>query len=290
MRIQQLVNEGGLKNCNELRQEFEITVMQYNMIMSVIPREWKKEICKKGKTVNARDKYDDYKDCAKVAAIFYKKKILENHEVLNVQYKKISKIIKVDFEMFCEAFRNMYLVTNVTKLRSFQYRLLNCAIILNDKLFHWKIKETNLCSNCGIEKEEIMHFLIFCEKSKNIWMQVEIWCRSFAENDIFDFNSENVILNLLNPNPGHLFNTICLTVKQLMYAYRCLGKMLDITVIKKQFEQHERYEWYAACQNQNQSKHIKKWALFYRRTPSVYNNCVSMSQGIDFVGTFVPKM
>ena len=57
-------------------------------------------------------------------------------------------------------------------LKDFQYRILHGALITNSHLFKWKIKLNDLCSFCQAETESMVHLLIRCQTSKNIWNSI----------------------------------------------------------------------------------------------------------------------
>ena len=53
-------------------------------------------------------------------------------------------------------------VTLDTKLRTFQYKLLNRIVFTNDKLFRFNIVESPLCTFCTVVEESLEHLLFFC--------------------------------------------------------------------------------------------------------------------------------
>ena len=63
-------------------------------------------------------------------------------------------------------FQNIHKCTISTKLRDFQYRLLNQAVITNTHLFKWKIIQTDLCTFCEEQPESILHLLVKCKHSQ----------------------------------------------------------------------------------------------------------------------------
>ena len=48
-----------------------------------------------------------------------------------------------------------------TKLREFQYKLLNLIVFTNKKLYHFKMVESPLCVFCNEEEESLEHLLYF---------------------------------------------------------------------------------------------------------------------------------
>ena len=76
-------------------------------------------------------------------------------------------------EEFCEGLTDfstmhlqLYSVTNVPKYRSFQYRLLQRALVMNTHLYKWKIRGDELCSFCN-EEREVSEHLFFLLSSGN---------------------------------------------------------------------------------------------------------------------------
>ena len=57
------------------------------------------------------------------------------------------KINNLEYNEYELAFTSLYKITNNTKLRNFQYRLLLNHIPVNDMLYKWKI-ENSECNSC----------------------------------------------------------------------------------------------------------------------------------------------
>ena len=58
------------------------------------------------------------------------------------------------------------IVTINTRLRIFQYKVLNNALYLNKRLYIFKPSDTKICSFCSQEDEIIIHLLANCCKIK----------------------------------------------------------------------------------------------------------------------------
>ena len=172
-------------------------------------------------------------------------------------------ITKGNFLTYCQ---DIYVVTNIVKLRSFQYRLLMCAVITNVHLFHWKIKETNLCSFCNKAKEMPIHLFIMCDRVQQIWIDVEEYMLKYDDKPIrFDKNS--VIFNRIAENPSNIKNFICLVVKQYVYAQRCLGLIPKTLGVIRHIKNQENIEKYIAVKNNKLHKHLTKWYPKSSATP-----------------------
>ena len=56
----------------------------------------------------------------------------------------------IDSETFLKNFLNGYYCTTSTKLHDFHYRLMLDALVTNHNLFHWKLRNDDLCTFCNL--------------------------------------------------------------------------------------------------------------------------------------------
>ena len=61
------------------------------------------------------------------------------------------------------------IVTINTRLRVFQYKVLNNALCLNKHLYIFELTDTKLCSFCNQEDEAIVHLFANCLKRATLW-------------------------------------------------------------------------------------------------------------------------
>lgn len=80
-----------------------------------------------------------------------KAKILNKYSDLAIDWKKLYSLA---FE-----------TTLDTKLREFQYKILNLIIFANEKLHQFKMVDSPLCAFCNAEEESLEHSLYFCKAS-----------------------------------------------------------------------------------------------------------------------------
>ena len=142
--IGQMFNaSGGIIPCKTCCDMFKLTIMQRNSIMSAIPKEWKSALSTEIETNQNDNFYESFIKKEKIVR-YYNNLLLSEESCLVKCYnhwRKDANYINLDFDEFCNLFCNIYKITNQAKLRSFQYRLLHKAIILNDRLKAWKIVE-----------------------------------------------------------------------------------------------------------------------------------------------------
>ena len=71
-------------------------------------------------------------------------------------------------------------LTLSTKLRSFQYRLINFAIVTNVQLCKWKVKDSPKCTFCNDKEETYLHLFAQCQTVHNyLWMPLQKWLNYF---------------------------------------------------------------------------------------------------------------
>ena len=64
-------------------------------------------------------------------------------------------------------------VTIDTNLRIFQYKILNNALYLNEKLFKFKIVSSPLCSFCNSENETPINIFYSCNQTESPWSKLQ---------------------------------------------------------------------------------------------------------------------
>ena len=69
-----------------------------------------------------------------------------------------------------------------SKLREFQYKILNCIVFTNKKLFRFGIMQSPLLTSCQKEDESIKHLLFSCKVSCEFWKHVLSWLRNNGIN------------------------------------------------------------------------------------------------------------
>ena len=59
-------------------------------------------------------------------------------------------------------------VTIVTNLRTFQYKISNNVLYLNEKYFRFKFVSSPICSFCNSEDETPLHLFYSCNQTKSL--------------------------------------------------------------------------------------------------------------------------
>ena len=260
-----LTINGQIKNDEKIKNEFGINVMQINMIKSAIPKEWwqkiKKKIPNQTKTVYL---YDEIVLKKNITSFAYKE-ILNSEENKNALYPKWDKWqrelnVSISYGEFLALFRNISKITNITKYRSFQYRLLNRVIFPGVKLHAWNIIGSPICVFCKLSQETICHLMYECKVVHDLWCDVlEVVAQKYNLCGEIRWSLSNVIFNNVAQPPSNVTNLIVLVVKQYIYAQRCKGKELSFNHVIAVINQLEKTEKYIATSASKLGTHMRKW-------------------------------
>ena len=264
------VSKGTLKSVNTICQQFNLSCMQANAIIVSLPQKWKRLVLAKfidgavlDTTPNNATRLRVLVQSNKHLCQYYYKKVNENVRSLFDRYNKWGTMLEsmdIDMDDFCQAFKNIYKVTNVIKYCSFQYRLLHKAIILNDRLYHWKVVKSNSCSFCSQQKEDISHFFWSCSVTQSFWkFAKKLVEKRFPDNYVW--NGRSILLNLVHPVPNHVANFIILVGKQYLYRCRCIKESINFFTFENLIHKCQMYEKSEAQKQNKYPKHCKKWFI-----------------------------
>ena len=153
-------------------------------------------------------------------------------------------------------------MTNVPKLRSFQYRLLQRALITNMHLYKWNWVPSNLCTFCQDDQETITHLFYECSMVKNLWTQVIAYLKDTFDISGLHLTAAKVIFNTIVEQKHHVANFICLVTKQFIYRRRCQKEQLVFGILKTHIANIQLMEKYIAVKNKKESVYYKKWHPF----------------------------
>ena len=251
---------------NELITKFGnvLTFIEYYGIISAIPRTWKQIFVNNIPTheQNRLTFYEMFQNKIRSTSGIYNY-IIESPYLVNDNKVKWEIILQkpMDNKFFCTLFERIKYITLCGKLRSFQYRLLNHAILTNKRLFKMKQVDTEKCTFCELETETITHHLWECQTAQHIWQNVKDWFMQKTGRDV-SFTVENIIFNNITKNPIDCINIVCLITKQYLYSSRCLKEIPNFYKLKQKIIETHNIEKYIATSMGKLTKHEKKWENF----------------------------
>ena len=261
-------------SAKEIAEKYQINIMLANSILTAIPAQWKVD-CKKLSCFPSVRLYDEFIREKNLVKKYYESQV-KNQMLLFETYAKWQAKVQseLSYAQFLKLFTNIYKITNYTKLRAFQYRLLNNSLVTNRMLKIWGITGDDTCSFCKTDVETTTHIMWTCPKVQAIWYGVkQIITNICPEGDPFDLSLEKVIFNNVTKNPTHVYNFIVLAVKQKIYAEKCLGNVLRIQVFEKYLKECQQIEKYNVIQTGNVAKHTKKWQGIATKVSKEHEKC-----------------
>jgi exonuclease III len=182
-------------------KDFQIknfSTMDYNSLMSAIPKEWKQLI--------NRGTIDDDEDNDGEDKLF--DNIVSQKKPMKYLYRKIRdrKTIKpsaaiekwqrdmeteTEMDILNGHEKNHYSTIN-NRLRSFNCNFLNRNLSYNKRLVKMGKKPNNLCEHCG-EEETILHLYWECKERKILWEKLKTIYESITE-EIMELEKEHCLL------------------------------------------------------------------------------------------------
>ena len=247
-----------------LRQNFDLTTLQYNSIVSAIPKEWKRLLQTKNEGSSEKIKSNiEIVTMVKKPTKWYYKHCTRNRHCQFDAYCKWQTRTKSEcsYKEFIECFRNINRLTNYSKLRGFQYRLLNNAIILNDRLMLWNIKSTDKCSNCNSDRETALHFFVECKAAKTVygWAQCYLEKTCNIKIDSTQLKPDQIIYNKSAQKPVGIIEALILMSKYYLYRSKCLQQKINHVLYNSFIEDCRKCEYYNAKTTGSVCKYYKKW-------------------------------
>ena len=95
---------------------------------------------------------------------------------------------------FSDVFCNLCLVTNDSKLKHFQYKLLHRALPTNTFLVKIGIKNSDLCKFCKNASDSILHYIWLCPGVKLFLNRIKTWLEENFDIPI-ELNMTNIVFN-----------------------------------------------------------------------------------------------
>ena len=159
-------------------------------------------------------------------------------------------IDKLSWDDYMLSFRNLYKITQITSLRSFQYRCLIGKIFTRVTLYKWKISSTAECMYC-YEAHTIKHLFWECPRTVRIWKEVQ---KMFPTR--FDWSYHKITICKMAPH-GHIVNLVLLITKYYLYACFCKQESYTPAGLIKTVQSTRRMEIFNAI---DKDKIRRKWA------------------------------
>ena len=226
LRVNQLYENGKAIPCQQLCEQYSLSMLQYNTIVTAIPPGIRRYV---------RNNYSMQQNEAEMRTVITLKKkpvpfIYKNLQKPDVTIAMKAQRWSADFEQdflvedLLVEFSNIYKISNVPKLRSFHFRFLHRAIVTNIQLQKWGIKPSNTCTLCNLSPETTYHLFFGCNEVKKLWDVVQDLCAQISPDAVINISYMSVCLNRIHDKANCIFNVFCLLTKHYIYKTRCAKK------------------------------------------------------------------
>ena len=248
--ISQISSNGKMISLEEAKLLFNLNYFEIYQLWQALPTQYK------GNAIPNSSQYDLNVTHKNLSRLVYGN--LTNLRDQNIA-QKVNKwandwASEFSYEDYVSACREIFIVSNVPKLRSFQYRLINWAVITNIHMQYWDQNIDNKCTFCKINEETYRHLFLECPYTRDLWSIVD-----FDKDTVITY--KGVILNQLAPRQS-VKNFLCLLCKQFIYASRCLQSTPSLHQFRNYVRKIENIERYIAKCNGKLSKHEIKWTSY----------------------------
>ena len=205
-----------------------LTWLEYLQLTAAIPKAW----LNLDSQPSAKN-FDNLCSKPHVVSYVYNELIANWNRDAENAFHRFNKEIDIQWEEYVQGFSNLYLVTNITKYRDFQYRLLLNVIHANNKLFYWKITDSKKCDYCEEAIQTPAHMLYLCPKICTIWHGLEKYVKEYFDlpPNVIEFTLYNVFMSLVYPKASNIVNFLVLVAKQYIYACKCLNENPNVLKI-----------------------------------------------------------
>ena len=263
----QLFVDCKLKSYERMSQEYGLSMLRYNSIVVALSQDHKDFFTKNKSELYMPIRPHNYDTIVLGHQKGFSSKVYrflsEDVKILHNKYIKWREELGEDMtESLVEyglKYKDIFRVTNITKYRSFQYRLLGRGIVTNIQLHKWGIIDSSICRLCKEQEESVMHAMFGCKEIRDIWDQLVNHFQGRFPGLVVKINATNILFNEICDPKKHVVNFMCLIAKQYIYRCRCLGEKPTLIALVAQIRSVENVEKFIAKKNNKLHVHERNW-------------------------------
>ena len=104
-----------------------------------------------------------------------------------------------------------------------KYKIIHDILSVNYTLYKWKVKDSDRCSYCFLQKDTVKHLFVECTNEITFYKNVQNWAKSF--NIILpELNTCNVLFGITSWNKNNsLANRFLIVYKHILFYHREKG-------------------------------------------------------------------
>ena len=152
-----------------------------------------------------------------------------------------------------------FTVTIETKIREFQYKMLNNIVFKKEKLFRLKMIDSPLCTFCKRENESFEHLFFYCGVTMIFWEALCSWLSNYKIG-VQPFTLIDILFGVFNIGDDcSIINHLILTAKLYIYSCKLNNIHPNLRVYKAKIKTVYLVEKKIARRRNKLIKHFKKW-------------------------------
>ena len=252
--------------CEQMIQKYGsiVNIIDYMRIKKAIPKEWFR-IIKLNIEIETEksgsQRVGNEKKCSKIVYESLVCKIKRDNLEARLKWEE-RLLYEIPTKKWLNLYKETKKLTLCTKLRFFQYRLMNNYLITNCRMSKWSKNVSPLCTFCQKEDETVIHLLCLCPMVKKLWEALKRWLYYFCFLPFAQSDYE-ILFNQYKDSFPDMVNVIILITKQYIYAQRCLNNKLNFNSLLHKIVRYRNAEVKLAKKDSKLYEKIKyKWCMF----------------------------
>ncbi len=254
----------------ETNYHIQCNWLEYNGIVTAIPKDWINEI----KNTNNVDFIGIKND---VLSILIDEKVVDIRQTTCKQIYSHAVRMKADrptcyykweesyyYATFDWELINAipYQCTSETYLQSLQYKIIHRFFPCKTNLYVWSLEENDKCNYCNNEIDTLGHYFVECNALHVFWKRLKAWFLTNFEF-VINFKTLDILLGIPNYDKNvdiDILNFMLLFAKNYIYSCKKINNSIDFYTFQVKLKMHLEIEEYR-CKLYNKLYEFNaKWA------------------------------
>ena len=213
-----------------------------------IPMSWKREISIYNNKINSQNMNPNMqkfvkkdKICRKIYQVFIDNLKVKNNNEIKWEHNITSTIASHEWKII---YSNIYFSTTETKLRRFQFNIIQRVLPTNYFLFKCQIIDSDKCTFCQNYPETMEHLFFECELVMQLWREMANWFHPYISLGHL-ITDKNILLGQNLDVNSRLINHIIIITKYYIYVQRCCKINLSLIGVLKYIRKYYDLEKYS---------------------------------------------
>ena len=232
----------------------------FGLITSIL-RNWKNVLCTNPDrfTADIQNQINNVGPCI-ISKVAYQKLLKQLVKPPTVQ-KSLERMLGLEDVDWSRIYLLPQATTIESSLRSFQYKILNNTLYLNERLFKLNAVESPQCSLCKQFPESVLHLFCTCSVTRSLWVQFCLWASNANILLTSDLDPQYYILGMYREELQDqvIVNHLILLFKHYIFLKKGDITAPNLTCLKAYINCIEKLERNIASENKKMDYHYKKW-------------------------------